>query len=64
MEYLLPSLEGITPAVTEDVFADPSSTSTVEVEVVRGSMDDFVARLSDGCSICGGNPDPVEKEGD
>jgi len=41
--HLLPGLKRITPAVPIDVLSDPSATSTVEVEIFVGSVDDLEA---------------------
>lgn len=42
IKYFLPGFEWVTPTVPIDIFANPSTSTTVQVEEIGGSMDDFV----------------------
>jgi hypothetical protein len=57
---LLPALERITPAVALREVTDPSTMPTVEVEVVRRGMDEFVSLVCYGLDVGGRDPDHDE----
>jgi hypothetical protein len=54
---LLPGLERVTPAVASWVVTDPSSSTAVEVEVVRCSVNKSVSALGNHLGVLGRDPD-------
>jgi len=54
---VLPSLEGVAPGVSTDEVTEPTTTSTVEVEVVTRSVYDSESFLRNGGGIVRADPD-------
>jgi len=55
---LLPRFEGVTPAVAIGRVANPSSMSTVKVEILVGSVDESETLFNDRCDLVERSPDP------